>query len=205
MGIRPDYLVEGEDGLDFKIINIEALGNETLLYCTLGSGTSESVSITEATYIFRVNPNKKYQIDQVIKGSLVGEKIQLFANAIDDENESTIMPYIPLSSRVKIKFSKDKFTMFGKSYQKFGAFKDALDGEYDVIIPHDSIVPGTQFSLPVYEVTKLGEAKYLVNLYDEKNDTYIFAISNTEPAVGSKYDFGFKYYELKVDEQSGIW
>ena len=24
------------------------------------------------------------------------------------------------------------------------------------------------------------------------------------PAVGSKYDFGFKYYELKVDEQSGI-
>lgn len=204
LGIRPDYLVEGEDGLDFKIINIEALGNETLLYCTLGSGTSESVSITEATYIFRVNPNKKYQIDQVIKGSLVGEKIQLFANAIDDENESTIMPYIPLSSRVKIKFSKDKFTMFGKSYQKFGAFKDALDGEYDVIIPHDSIVPGTQFSLPVYEVTKLGEAKYLVNLYDEKNDTYIFAISNTEPAVGSKYDFGFKYYELKVDEQSGI-
>ncbi len=204
LGIRPDYLMEAKSGVKFVIKSIEALGNETLLYCTLGESQSDDDVVNSTRYIFRVNPSNHYELGQIIKGTLAGEKIQLFANSTEDEDEKTIMPYVPEYSRTVIEFKDNKYTMFGKTYPVIPEWEGVENNTYDVLVPHTSIVPGDQYELPVYEVQSLGKDKYLVTLYDEVNDTYLFAMSETKPEVGSKYKFGFKYFELEVDPASNL-
>lgn len=207
LGIRPDYLKIAKTGIDLTITSIEALGNETLLYTALGVKNVEAVSneetLEEVRYVIRIAPTDQYKIGDHIKAQMLGEKVQLFQNAEDDKDATTIMPYVPSSSRIKIKFEKGKYTICGKTYPVLGIWKDVPDGEYDIIIPHDAIVPGDQYSLPVVEVLELPKGKYLITLYDEKNDYYLFSIADNNFPIGSLYSFGFTYGELTLEESSG--
>lgn len=203
LGIRPDYLVPSEKGhLKFVVTSIEALGNETLLYCTLGDAyqSTSDESIDSKRYIMRVDPGQRYEIGQKIKADLVGDKIQLFSN----DDEMTVMPFVPQQSRAQISFKGGEYQLFGRSYPRLGIFKDIPDGSYEVLIPHGAIVPGDQYELPVAEVLPLPKSRYLVTLYDAERDTYLFAIAADSVEVGSSYRFGLIYSQMILDESLGV-
>ena len=198
LGVRPDgLLVTKGKGLELIVSEIEALGNETLLYCDLAHAViKDKEKIGKSSIIVKVDSQSTYSIGDKIKVVLADNKIHLF----DNDTEQTVMPYIPNSAYQTISFKGDKYTIFGKTYKRFSAWRDIKDGEnYSIEIPHSAIVPGKAFSLKVASCEKIDEKKYLVILHNDVDDSYLSVVTEKEFAVNDDFNFGLKYAELILD------
>lgn len=200
LGVRPDGLLitdmSDSNGVELVISEIEALGNETLLYCDLAHQLVKDDKVGKSSVIVKVSPDNSYVSGQHIKVVLADYKIHLF----DNETEMTVMPFIPKTTYQTISFKGNTYTIFGKTYTRFDAWKDIPDGDdYKVEIPHSAIVPGKGFTLKVVAVEDLEDNKHLVILHNPANDTYITVNSDEKPEVGSDFSFGLKYADLILD------
>ncbi len=204
LGIRPDHIVISEKKtkatLDVVVSSIEKLGNETLLYCDLGNNVLTDESISKSPIIIKVGANVKYEIGDKLHALFKNEFLQLF----DNDNEQSIMPYYPTYSVISMQKDEKTITLFNKEVNIFDAFKTLPNKKRIVKIPNISIHEGKTFSLPVFNCEFMEENKYLVTLFDEINNEYLFATSNKEVKVGNSFNFDVSYEDIIIDDDSNI-
>lgn len=204
LGVRCDGLeiVKSGNGFDLIVSEIEALGNETLLYCDLANlVVKDKDKIVKSSIIVKVDPSSTYKVGDKIKVNFKNNKIHLF----DNETEMTVMPYMPTSTYQTISFKGDNFTLFGKTYKRFSAWRNIPDGEnYKIEIPHAAIVPGKAYTLKVVSCEKTNDNKYLVVLANNADDSFITVVSDAPFAKDQDFSFGLKYADLILDKKLGI-
>lgn len=201
LGVRPDALLitKEKNGIELIVTEIEALGNETLLYCDLANAVvKDKEKIGKSSIIVKVDASSSYHYGDKIKVKLADNRIHLF----DNETEQTVMPFIPKSTHQTISFKGDSFTLFGKTYKRFQAWRDIKDGEnYHVEIPHSAIVPGKAYTLDVVSCDPIDNNKYLIVLENKLDESYVTVTTDLPHEVGDSLSFGIKYADLILDSE----
>ena len=196
LGIRPEHIAisKKETGLKATVSAVEHLGNECIVYGTLGKPSEDFTMKDEGkNVIVKTVEGTKVEVGDVINLEISPEKLHLF----DSESEITLMEPIPSSSSFEAKVSADKFEIFGKKCIVPGAFKAALADAKRVVfeIPPSAVVPGKEFSLKVKHIENV-EGKHLA--YLASDDRYLFAEVSGSVKEGDNYSFSLKYDKLTI-------
>lgn len=205
-GVRPNHLqvVDGNatNGINLIVTEIEALGNETLLYCNLANEVIlDNEKVNKSSVIVSVSAHDTYKVGDRVKVLPKDDYIHLF----DNETEQTLMPLVPEFTYQTIDFEQNTYTLFGKTYNRFQAWeKIPVVKNVKVKIPHSAIVPGQAFSLKVVKVEEITDNGYIVILHNHYNDSYLSVKSEVAPKVGDMYSFGLKYGDLILDEEMNV-
>ena len=196
LGIRPEHIAisEKETGLKCVVATVEHLGNECIVYGTIGAENGEFTMKDEGKNI-TVKTVEGTPIDagDVINLEINPEKIHLF----NKETEITLMLPIPEYSRFSAKSDGEKLELLGKKVALPPVFARALDGakELEVEIPPHAVVPGKDFELKVHEIEEV-EGKHLA--YLEYGDHYLFALVDEKVKAGDKYKFSLLNEKLNL-------
>ena len=179
-----------------KIVGVEELGTEIQVFAnfdinsdvlSLNTDDEESVKadvtiITSADYTGKIN--------DVIDVYLDLEKLHLF----DFATEEVINPRVPNHARVHAKVSKNEVSFMGLKFDLPEAM-EMNDGEYDVVIPTNSLVECEGgHKLKVYKVEEIDKNKYL--LMFNKGDEVIFMLSDKSHKEGDNVSVSFELHML---------
>ncbi|MBR4378083.1 MAG: ABC transporter ATP-binding protein [Bacilli bacterium] len=189
-----------------KIVGVEELGTEIQVFAnfdinsdvlSLNTDDEESVKaditiITSADYTGKIN--------DVIDVYLDLEKLHLF----DFATEEVINPRVPTHARVHTKVANNVMSFMGLKTDLPSAIK-LDDGEYDVVIPTNSLVEDKNgHKLKVYKVEEIAKDDYLVMF--NRGDEVIFMRSNKPYKEGAvvSVSFGIHMFDFFKDEEKVV-
>ena len=191
LGARPEHisLSDKKGGMKVEVSVVEHLGNETIIYGSLGNTASAEVEIP---VVVKVADNLEIDNNATIYITISLEKLHFF----DGETENSIKKEIPDNSKFGVTVKAGEMDLLGIKVALPKALVSALDKKtgLDVEILPSSIVTGKSFALPVAKVEKIGD-QYLAHL--EIGDRYLFALVDSKVKEGSTYSFDFKFETLR--------
>ena len=196
LGIRPEHIaISNKDtGLKCVVSTVEHLGNECIVYGTIGDQNKEFTMKDEGKNI-TVKTIEGTPIDagSIINLEINPEKIHLFSK----DTEITLMLPIPEYSRFAAKVDGENLELLGKKVALPPVFAKALGDakELEVEIPPHAVVPGNDYELKVHEIEEV-EGKHLA--YLEYGDHYLFALVDENVKAGDKYKFSLLNEKLHL-------
>ena len=196
LGIRPEHISisEKETGLKCVVSTVEHLGNECIVYGSIGASSEEfTMKDVGKNITVKTIEGTPIEAGDVINLEINPEKVHFF----DKETEVTLVLPIPEYSRFNAKVEGDKFELLGKTVKLPPYFKTKLEGakEIEVEIPPHAVVPGNDFELKVHEVEEV-EDQHLA--YLEYGDHYLFALVDENVKAGQKYAFSLLNEKLHI-------
>ena len=196
LGIRPEHISisEKETGLKCVVSTVEHLGNECIVYGSIGESSDEfTMKDVGKNITVKTLEGTPIEVGDVINLEINPEKIHLF----DKESEVTLMLPIPEYSRFGAKVEGDKLSLLGKKVALPPVFARALgeNKEFTVEIPPYAVVPGKDYSLKVHLVEEV-EGKHLA--YLEHDNHYLFALVDEKVKAGDTYSFSLLNEKLRV-------
>ncbi|MCR5506137.1 MAG: sn-glycerol-3-phosphate ABC transporter ATP-binding protein UgpC [Bacilli bacterium] len=196
LGIRPEHIeiAEKETGLACVVNAVEHLGNESIVYGTIGKAEEEFTMKDEGrNIIVKISHDTDVKVGDKIHLQINPDKLHLF----DHETEVTLINEVPAYSPFAAKISKGQMEMFGGKAilpptlaAKLGDAKEAV-----MEIPPFAVVPGKDFTLKVEAVEKVGKQR-LAHLV--AGDRYLFALVSDKVKEGQDYSFSLRNDKLKV-------
>ena len=175
-----------------KIVGVEELGTEIRLFAnfdidsdvlSLNTGDDESV---EADMTIITNADYEGKINDVIDVYLDLEKIHLF----DFASEEVINPRVPNHARVHANVNKGAMNFMGLSLALPPAI-NIIDGEYDVVIPTNSLVENEHgYKLKIYKVEEIYNNKYLIMF--KKDNEVLFMLTDKPYKEGEEVSVSFE-------------
>ena len=196
LGIRPEHISisNKETGLKCVVSTVEHLGNECIVYGSIGGDVQEFTMKDEGKNItVKTVEGTPIEAGDVINLEINVDKIHLF----DKESEITLVLPIPEASRFDAKVSGNSLSLLGGKVELPPLYKEEIGEEKNLTleIPPYAVVPGNDFSLKVAEVEKV-EGKHLA--YLECEDHYLFALVDSKVKKGDKYSFSLLMDKIHV-------
>ncbi len=196
LGIRPEHIEisEKKTNLMASVNAVEHLGNECIVYGTLGKASDEFTMKDEGkNIIIKTIEGTKVEVGDEIFLKIDEAKLHLF----DKETEVTLLNPIPVFTLFGGKVKDGKLSIFGSNYALPEALKEAVGDadELELEIPPFAVVPGKDFTLKVHQVEEV-EGKHLA--YLENGDRYLFALVDDGVKAGGNYSFSLRNDKLRV-------
>ena len=196
LGIRPDHVVISEKKTNLKatVTAVEHLGNECIVYGTLGSASDDfSMKDVGKNIIIKTIEGTKVEIGDEIYLAISEDKIHLF----DHETEITLLEEIPQFSAFEGEVAGGQLSILGGKVKLPAELARVIGEEKKVTleIPPFAVVPGKDFSLEVKRVEEVGD-QHLALL--TCGDRYLFALVDDKVKAGAKYGFSLRNDKIKV-------
>ena len=196
LGIRPEHIAlsEKETGLKVTVNAVEHLGNECIIYGTLGAEADEFTMKDQGKNVtIKTVEGTPIEIGDVINLAISEEKLHLF----DGETEVTLLEPIPRFSVFEGKVEGEQLSIFGSKVALPAALKAAIGEakEVELEVPPFAVVPGKDFTLQVKKVEEV-EGQRLAHLVN--GDRYLFALVDEKVKEGAKYSFSLLNDKVRV-------
>ena len=197
LGIRPEHieLSDKATGLSCEVNAVEHLGNESIIYGTIGEQEDKEFTMKDEgrNIIVKISHDTDVKVGDRVHLKINPDKLHLF----DHETEVTLINEIPDFSPFTAKIAKGNMELLGGKAALPPALLAKLEGAKEAVIeiPPFAVVPGKDFSLKVETVEKLGD-KRLAHLV--AGDRYLFALVDDKVKAGQEYSFSFRNDKLKV-------
>ena len=189
LGVRPDRLRIAESGLAATIVNIERLGNETLLYLNAASSGTSSVAV---------------KVPADFSGS-VGDRVHLVFDAdsvhlFDRESERSLLNEIPLFSRITGEIKGSRLLLFGNETPLPPRYR-GLSGPIRLSIPPESYRKGDDYRLKVLAEEAIGKDEVLLTLDNDGDPFFLRVEKDTE--IGPSFAFSLRYDRIALEDEKG--
>ena len=173
IGIRPEHVIVGEDGLVCNVTLIEQLGTESIIY--------GDITLADKT----VSVVAKIPFDSPIKeNDIVKVKFDCnFLHFFDVETGNSILDLIPQSYHVTATVESKKMTLLGQKI-KLPPCLELEDGDYELIIPSDAICEGKDLKFDVLNTEEIND-KLLAKISVDSRDYYFLVNENSKKLKGS--------------------
>ena len=160
MGARPEHITISETGIPCKVLFTEQLGDQALLYGLINLENGETQQI-----IIKIAAKAQYFANDIIHVSFDQNNLHFF----DSESEESILKSTPNSYKVNVDVKDGYINLFNQDI-KLPSSININDGNYDLIIPFDSLCNGNDLSL---NFDKVEDIKNIKLGRTRLNDMYI--------------------------------
>ena len=160
MGARPEHIRISETGIPCKVLFTEQLGDQALLYGLINLENGETQQI-----IIKIAAKAEYFANDIIHVSFDQNNLHFF----DSESEESILKSAPNSYKVNVDVKDGSINLFNQDI-KLPSSININDGNYDLIIPFDSLCNGNDLSL---NFDKVEDIKNIKLGRTRLNDMYI--------------------------------
>lgn len=200
-GIRPEHIEvsEAKTGLNAVITAVEHLGNECIIYGTLGKKEEEfTMADSGRNVIVKTIESQKYNVGDVINLSVMEDKVHFF----DAETEITLISDIPAYSQFEGAIKSGKLEFLGSKLELAPYLKEQLEGKSKLVIevPPSAIIEGKDYSLKVNQIEKVGEQNLA---YLEVGDRFLFALVDDKVKAGAKLSFSLRNDKIRILDAEG--
>ena len=200
-GIRPEHIevAEKSTGLSAVISAVEHLGNECIIYGTLGKKEEEfTMADSGRNVIVKTIESQKYKVGDVIHLAVMEDKVHFF----DAETEVTLISDIPAYSQFEGAIKAGKLEFLGSKLELAPYLKEQLEGKGKLVIevPPSAIIEGKDYSLKVNQVEKVGKQNLA---YLEVGDRFLFALVGDNVKAGAKLSFSLRNDKLRILDEQG--
>ena len=188
LGVRPDRLKVSGEGLLATVVNIEQLGNETLLYLNAESSDQTSISV-------KMPADFSCALGEKLRLTFDADAVHLF----DAESERSLLDEIPLFSRITGEIEENRLILF-HSERALPSRYSGLSGKIRLAIPPESYRKGDDFRLDVLASEEFG-GELLLTL-DNGGDAFFLRVPK-ETEIGATFPFSLRYDRITVEDETG--
>ena len=178
ISLDPEVVKNSSTTIDVRISHFEELGSETLIYADVDLN-NRTLLDNKNRIVISGDSNYGLKKGEIVKAHLDMTKVHMFNKA----TEMTINPRVPSDNLILSNVNDNVWSLCGLKFDLPAAIK-LENGEYDVIIPSDSITLNKEngIDVNVSKVEHIGE-NYIAHV--DLEDRTLFVVSKEEMNEGA--------------------